>query len=148
MMGDPVEIGEKIKKNLEYIMKETDISADILKEAEKLKDPFVHASLIYTLVRERESTNLILKNIYARLDELSERIKAGQGEPVLSAIDREILEFVKLHGSVRAEDVRRKFKYKGRNAACARLSALQRVGLLTKQRVGKEVFYAYRQGDQ
>jgi len=48
---------------------------------------------------------------------------------------------VKTSGKASAEEVRAKFKYKGKNAASARLNRLCDMGLLEKQQAGKKVYF-------
>ncbi|MEM2974731.1 MAG: hypothetical protein QW112_03880 [Candidatus Micrarchaeia archaeon] len=129
------------------------------REIAKLKDPTVHAAIMYTAAREREKTNLILKNIMARIDamelklqQLEERAKSlavtAMTAPVrageLADIDKTIVSLVKDRGRATAEDIQQALRYKGRNAACARLNRLYEMGILEKQRSGKKILYAVR----
>ena len=65
----------------------------------------------------------------------------SQRFPLLSEVDERILSFIKEKGIVTAEDVRRAFGYKGRNAASARLNHLYKLGLLDKKQVGRKVVF-------
>ena len=56
-------------------------------------------------------------------------------------MDEEIVRFVKEKLHVFAEEVRKKFGYKGKNAASARLSRMFDMGLLDKKQVGSAVLY-------
>lgn len=123
------------------------------RDVEKLRDPFVVASIISTAVRERENTNRILKNIYARIEAIEEKIEkleetGGERRPapvLLPEVDEQIMEFIKQKRKACAEEVQKQFNYKGRNAACARLNALFMQGLLTKAQVGRKVYYFCRE---
>jgi len=127
------------------------------KEIAKLRDPTVHAAIMYTAAKERESTNRILKNIMARIDAmelklqaLEERAKAlgGQTAPmkevVLADVDKSIVVFIRSKGQATAEDIQTALRYKGRNAACARLNRMFELGVLDKQRSGKKIIYTVR----
>lgn len=122
---------------------------ELEREIAKLRDPTVHASIMYAVVRERENTNRILKNLLARIDALEEKIAKLEEErhPIkrienLPDIDQTIIDYIKKKGRATADDVQRAFRYKGKNAACARLSKLADFGFLTKEKVGKKVYYA------
>ncbi|MEM3030878.1 MAG: hypothetical protein QXH27_04040 [Candidatus Micrarchaeia archaeon] len=126
----------------------------------KLRDPVFLASVLYMTVREKENTNRLLKNIYARLDALEARIgrleglagEARRPAPVLPDVDQRIVDFVRQKGLACAEDVQSAFGYKGRNAASARLNNLFELGVLEKVQAGRKVFYrlpeSRLQGDQ
>jgi predicted HTH transcriptional regulator len=120
-----------------------------LSEVEKLKDPFVLASIMYSLANERENTNRLLKTILEKIDqkfiEIEKRIerieKSSKEEILLSPIDEQIVEFLKKKGYASAEEVRQKFNYKGKNAASARLNDLCEKGILHKKQVGRVVVF-------
>jgi len=59
-------------------------------------------------------------------------------------VDEEILKFVRERRHVSAEEVRKKFGYKGKNAASARLSRMYDLGLLGKKQVGRAVLYCVK----
>ncbi|MFH0836225.1 MAG: BlaI/MecI/CopY family transcriptional regulator, partial [Candidatus Micrarchaeota archaeon] len=69
---------------------------------------------------------------------------SAQGDPLLSELDEEIMTFISKQGHVTAGQVQKKFKYKGTNAASARLNALFRQGLLEKKQVGRKVIFVSR----
>ena len=128
------------------------MKADIVNIHEKLKDPVFLGSLFHVAASERENTNRILKTLLTRLDALDARLRkieggelsppAGPRPPaILPDIDFEIIDFVKGRGRVYANEVRKRFRYKGTNAACARLSKLYDQGLLGKKQVGRRVYY-------
>lgn len=122
-----------------------ELKSDLEQNMSKFNDPIILGELLYKLLEERENTNRILKNILAKLDTL-EKSKASsylpQNQlPLLPSIDEKILEFVRAEGKVSAEDVRKRFKYKGKNAASARLNKLYELNLVDKKQVGKKVFF-------
>ena len=131
--------------------------AALEREISKLRDPTVHAALLHISVKEKENTNRILKNIYARLDQLEDRLKQMEQKfssvgtvpskaapaPLLSSIDQKIINYIKEHGPTSAESVQKEFAYKGRNAASARLNKLASFGNLIKQRAGKVIYFAH-----
>lgn len=137
-----------MKDNKEKIFKsnaggsafKNEIKSDLEENMGKFRDPVVMGELVYKLLEERENTNRILKNILAKLEAL-ETGRAKHEEPILPEIDSEILGFVTEKGKVTAEDVRKKFKYRGKNAASARLNRLCNMGLLRKKQAGKKVFF-------
>lgn len=120
---------------------------------EKMRDPVVVGALLNKLSEERRSTNLLLKEIYgkferleARINELEQRLaiagfRQAREEVLLSDVDEKLVEFVRKHARVCAEDVQRKFSYKGRNAASARLNALWKQGVLDKKFAGKTTYF-------
>lgn len=140
------------------------IRNELVENLQKFKDPVVLAMLMKRVSDERESSNRVLKNIFARLDALDMRIRQlelaypnasretakdvmakppeGPRPPVLLPdVDFEIMSFAGSRKRVCAEDVQRKFKYRGVNAACARLNRLHELGLFEKKQVGRKVYY-------
>ena len=129
------------------------LSRDVEYDLEKFKDPYVVGAMIHRLVEERKLTNALFRSIDKKLEELVEisrqmrdSIREGSAgkeeiEAFLSDVDKEILKYVKLKKKVCAEEVQKKFKYKGKNAASARLNQLAKEGLLKKKRAGKRVIY-------
>lgn len=122
------------------------VSAEFREFSTKMKDPLVVGALLHKLTEERQATNLLLREINAKLERieaLENRFrKIEQGEQVLlPEVDQEIIAFVKNQGAVCAEDVQEKFNYKGKNAASARLNKLCVLGTLRKTQVGKKVFF-------
>ena len=150
------EKNENLMKNISEVRAElNDEQRALEKEIAKLRDPTVHAAIMYTAAKERESTNRILKNILARIDSLELKIsrvenearsvaKAGIPEVALSDVDKSIIAFIKSSGACTAENIQQTLRYKGRNAACARLNRLYELGILEKQRSGKKIIYTAR----
>ncbi len=124
-----------------------EIRSDLETNMEKFRDPVVLGELVYRLLEERENTNRLLRTLLQKLESLEMKMGAvpampqGVAEPLLPEIDEQILKFVKGQGKATAEQVRAKFKYRGKNAASARLNRLCDMGLLQKQQVGKKVFF-------
>ncbi len=133
---------------------------EMMEVAQKAKDPVFLATLMNRVTLERQSNNSILKNIYARLDSIEMRIRQlesakpegvrpqGPKPPVLLPdVDYDILEFARVRGRVCAEEVQRHFKYRGVNAACARLNKLSGQELMDKKQIGRKVFYFPKEVD-
>jgi predicted HTH transcriptional regulator len=120
----------------------SELKNDLEENMKKFNDPIVIGELLYKLLEERENTNRILKNILAKLEKLeSAKPSVKPEERMLPSRDEKILDFLKEQGKVTAEDVRLRFKYKGKNAACARLNKLYELDIVEKKQVGKKVFY-------
>jgi hypothetical protein len=62
-------------------------------------------------------------------------------EILLSPTDEQIVNLLRSRGAVCADDVQAHFKYKGKNAASARLNRLASLGLLERQQAGRRVYY-------
>ena len=127
-----------------------EIQSDLEANMEKFRDPVVLGEMVFRLLEERENTNRILKNVMARLDAMEAKYGALPEapeqpgvieQPMLPEIDEQILAFVKESGKATARDVQKRFKYKGKNAASARLNRLCAMNLLQKRQVGKKVFF-------
>mgnify|MGYP006312538211 CR=1 FL=1 len=116
----------------------------------KFDDPVFIATLLHKLSEERSSSNLVLKEVNAKLDRLlaleariaalEEKLVAPENNAVLSKTDEKIVALAKKK-PVCAQDVRKALKYRGTNAASARLNALARKGVLHKQQAGKKVYF-------
>ncbi len=126
-----------------------EVAKDFRKFQADMKDPLVVGSLLQALHEERSSTNLLLKEIYAKLDRIESRLNAAAPtfapqaveKPLVADVDQGILDFVSQNGPVSAQDVQEKLQYKGKNAASARLNNLCRLGFLEKQQAGKKVYF-------
>jgi len=140
------------------------IQEDIQRNLDKFKDPVVIGELTFQLLKERESTNQILKNLLQRIDQLELKVmrlgelqtrsnkyvpkttrstdtKRESNGILLPEIDERILSYVKKKISVVAEDIRKAFNYRGKNAASARLNRLYQMGLLGKKQSGRKVYF-------
>lgn len=125
-------------------------------DIQKLRDPIVIASIMHTAATERENTNRLLKTLIEKLDQkfadVDARLSAMEAgamprapqeeEVLLPSVDEGILAFVKVKRYASAEEVRRKFGYKGKNAASSRLNHMFELGLLEKKQVGRIVLYS------
>jgi hypothetical protein len=122
-----------------------ELQKDLEDNMAKFRDPVILGELVYRLLEERENTNRLLKNILAKLDVLE--AKGTHNAPVpmarqfLPEVDEQIMAFILEKGRCAAEDIRAKFSYKGKNAACARLNRLCDMGLLQKRQAGKKVYF-------
>lgn len=144
MTGDANE--DKVFKVNQADLREQ-ISRDVAENIAKFRDPVVLGELVYLLKEERENTNRILKTLLAKMEALELRLsekgrkEAAHEERMLPEVDEAIVSFVK-EGPKTAEDVRKKFGYKGKNAASARLNRLHDLGVVVKKHVGKKVFFS------
>lgn len=122
---------------------EEEIENEAKRVAKKLKEePLLLGALLAKLVEERENTNRLLKTLIARLEAIERKLgMEEEKEIILSEIDEVLMGFVKESGKVTAEDVQKKFNYKGKNAASQRLNRLYEAGLLKKKQAGKKVYY-------
>jgi hypothetical protein len=128
-----------------------EILSPLERDIARLRDPLVLASLMHTAATERENTNRLLKTLIEKLDRKFSEVEgrlaalesgAAAGEEVLlPSVDEGILTFVKEKRHASAEEVRRKFGYRGKNAASARLNRMFGMGLLEKRQVGRAVLY-------
>ncbi len=127
------------------------------------KDPVYLATLAFKLSEEKQSMNLMLKEINQKLEKLGsleKKLASYNGvqaqsvsvvQPVkptfkksvlLPEADEKIMALVKSNGGQAcAEDVQKALKYKGKNAASSRLNRLVVKGLLTKEQVGRKVYF-------
>ncbi len=140
-----------------------EVSEEFRNFSSKMKDPLVVGALLHKLAEERQSSNLLLKEINAKLDKIDvfeKRITELEGKlaastataadnlvenkekkMLLPAVDDAIVAFTREKGAVCAEDVQAQFKYKGKNAASARLNKLCTLGIVKKTQVGKKVYF-------
>ena len=114
-----------------------------LNKSQQFKELNELVVLITSLYEVEKSFNLLLREINHKLDLIVNKLDSLQPSPKeeLSEIDKNILQFIKKMGEVDAEEIRRYFNYKGRNAASARLNHLYKLGYLSKIREGKKVRY-------
>jgi predicted HTH transcriptional regulator len=139
---------------------------NISQAVQKISDPVALATMHFSIAEERKSTNLIIREINAKLDKfekLTEKIdkleeaiskitlqSTIEKTPLqhitseLSERDEEVLTHVKEKGRVCAEELQEKFNYRGKNAASARLSKLFKEGKLDKIFVGRKVYYTQK----
>jgi predicted HTH transcriptional regulator len=126
-------------------------------------------ALLLKLVNEKERNAQILERIQNTLGELNERLKKLETildaptsttfrSPTsttpkvqqkkeemdrlqLSSQDRKILEIVREKGKICAFELQKIMKYRGRNAASARLNKLYREGFLEKKVQGRQIYF-------
>ena len=119
----------------------------------QIQDPVAIGLMLYSIAEERKSTNLIIKELNAKIDGLVSKMAdldkqpaaaPAQQAPSMSDRDQEVLGYVKSSGKVSAEQMQKKFHYKGKNAASARLSKLFHEGMLEKEYAGRIVYYKAR----
>lgn len=116
---------------------------------ESYEEPIEVGKKLYDIAETIKSTNLINRDVNAKYDAILEKldliadalIKSSERNLQLTTMDEQILDYAKEKGALCAEDVRKKFGYKGKNAASARLNSLHRKGLLKKTLVNKKVYY-------
>lgn len=127
-----------------------EFSKDVKYDIEKFKDPYVVGAMIHRLVEERKLTNEMLRDIHKKLNKLVDLMEkhgidtSQTGDLMLADQDEKIMSFVRRVGKADAEEVRKEFGYRGKNAASARMNALVKQGLLQKKRVGKKVYFLTR----
>ncbi|NUN11886.1 hypothetical protein HUU53_04570 [Candidatus Micrarchaeota archaeon] len=119
-----------------------EVSAEVRELQKTFKDPVVIGQLLHDVAEERRSSNLLLKEIMARLEKIEDKIASLQGveEQILADVDKEIVDFVS-EKPVTAKEVQAKFNYSGSNGASARLNNLVRSGVLQKKQVGRKVYF-------
>ena len=133
-----------------------EIRSDLENNMQKFRDPIVLGELMYRLMDERESTNRLLKNILQKLEAIEAKVATGSNthpsdqaspmnpaaiEDLLPEIDEQIVGFIREAGKSTAEEVRARFRYKGKNAASARLNRLCDMGVLQKRQVGRKMYF-------
>jgi hypothetical protein len=121
------------------------------------------SALVKYMVEERERTNRaligmtdkirrlegVLDDMYAE-QEVEPARQAGMEnkEVPVSDLDSRIINFVQSQEMAMAcaDQVKEFMRYKGRNAACARLNRLYKEGLLDRLQLGHKVYYKYDAG--
>ncbi len=111
------------------------------------------------MIEERERTNKILGGIAAKINALEQELAepyveepVTYSDPVanrelpISQLDADILSFIQSKEMVCADQVKAVMGYKGRNAACTRLSKLYKQGLLERFQLGHKVYYKFDAG--
>jgi len=97
------------------------------------------AIAIYELAKQIEDNNRVIKTLIQRVELLESKQK--EQEMFLSEIDEKIIRLIEEKGRVTAEDVKYALKYKGKNAASARLNNLCKIGVLKKTHAGRKVYF-------
>ena len=130
---------------------------DLSQTIQQMSDPVAIGAMLYSIAQEKNSSNLVLREINAKFDNILQQLQAvsqklteiTEKSPAKTSIspnflserDEEVLKYVREQGKVCADALQEKFSYKGRNAASARLSRLFKDGLLEKIYVGRKVYY-------
>ncbi len=140
---------QQIRKELEKITKDSSSEAEGRSFAEVLK----------YMAEEREKTNRLLASITEKVQILEKRIDeedkaAEEGYAIapnskeipLSPVDASIINYIQTKGMACADEIKESMRYKGRNAACARLNKLYRMELLDRFQLGHRVFYRFNAG--
>jgi len=128
-----------------------DLIGGLAQATGQMQDPVAIGAMLYSIAEERKSTNLIMQNLNAKIDLLVNKVNQLESHtpaaapqtpsPILSERDLEVITFVKENGKVSADLMQKKFKYRGKNAASARLSKLFHEGILEKEYAGRKVLY-------
>ena len=139
-----------------------DLMGELSDTVYQMSDPVAIATMLYSIAEEKKSGNLVVRDINGKFDNIAGKLekiliqleeinkkfnapevaRTSQQSCEPSDRDQEVLNFVSLKKRVCADDLQKKFGYRGRNAASARLSKLFRNNMLEKTYVGKTVFYA------
>ena len=115
------------------------------------------------LVEERERTNKLLVGLIDKVAQLERKLNSDAAVPAiqsttasdgrmeeirLSSVDARIVDFIETseREMVCADQIKELMNYKGRNAACARLNAMCKLGLLRKDQLGHKVYYRFDAG--
>jgi FKBP-type peptidyl-prolyl cis-trans isomerase len=120
------------------------------------------ADVVKYFIADREATNQLFRAMAEQVKGLREAVNeaamesqsqeeyatAEPKEIPLSAVDAKIIEFIQTRpkGMASAEDVRVFMHYKGKNAACARLTMLYRMNVLERMQLGHKVYYKFDAG--
>ena len=160
-------IGVKLSKKTEQLERELkDLKYEINQLSSKKKkvlDENTVSSLMKQLVDERERSNKLLESITEKIAKLEKEIEikdykdpseseiqefdaVSNREVPLSELDSKILNFVQSKEMICADDLVVFMKYRGRNAACARLNKLYRQGILDRYQLGHKVYYKFDAG--
>ncbi|MFH1403173.1 MAG: hypothetical protein ABIH11_02770 [Candidatus Altiarchaeota archaeon] len=131
-----------------------ELVGDIAHTTQQMSDPVAIGAMLYSIAQEKNSTNLLIRDINAKFDVIISKIRELEGEVQeirgskaeledanLSERDQEVLDFIKGEGKVNADILKEKFQYRGSNAASARLSKLFKEGHLEKTYSGRRVYY-------
>jgi len=145
---------ESLVQNKEF----ENLVGDLSQTIQQISDPVAIGAMLYSIAEEKRSGNLVLKDLNAKFDSIlqqlqtiSDRLAKISEAPAevkpntnISERDEEVLAYVREKGRVCADSMQDNFKYKGRNAASARLSKLFKDGLLEKVYVGRKVYYTVK----
>ena len=160
-------IGVDLSKKTEQLEKELRTLKEEIEQLSskkgKIPEENVVSSLMKQLVEERERSNKLLESITEKIARLEKEIDSRDEREVeggeiqefdavsnrevpLSDLDSRILNFVQSRDMICADDLVKFMKYRGRNAACARLNKLHRQGILDRYQLGHKVYYKFDAG--
>ena len=112
------------------------------------KNPLALTNIFLGLKTAVDNFNSLLVDLNQNLKDLNDKLETveapKQHAPILSTKDQKIYDFVKARDKVCAEDLQDEFKYRGKNAASARLNKLYTMGVLDKIQSGRVVYYTIR----
>lgn len=122
-------------------------------------------SLLKYMIDENKKTTLVLRQMLDKINNLEQELDDPVEEEVIeeragdtadkspkqlaiSSIDARIMQFIQLseNSMACAEDIRKGMGYRGKNAACARLNKLYKMGLIDRFQLGHRVYYKYDAG--
>lgn len=117
------------------------------------------SSLMKYMIEERERTNQRLEELTQKMARLRSAVESmylaaeppqtvheewREGNEIpLSVLDTAVVNLVQSRGMICADELKEFMRYKGRNAACARLGQLYNKGLLERHQLGHKVYYRY-----
>lgn len=123
-------------------------------------------SLLKYMIDENKKTTMVLHQMLDKINSLEAELNEPIAEEdinedrrsdmaektpkqlAISPIDAKIMQFIQLseHSMACAEDIRKGMGYRGKNAACARLNKLYKMGLIERLQLGHKVYYKYDAG--
>jgi len=127
-----------------------ELIGSLAQSTRQIQDPVAIGVMLYSIAEERKNTNLVVRQLNAKIDSLLSKIETFEKQqkteaptitPSMSERDIEVLNYVGKHTRICAEDLQKVFRYKGKNAASARLSKLFHEGRLEKEYAGRTVYY-------
>lgn len=119
------------------------------------------AEVVKYFIADREATNARFRAMIEEVKALREAVNqtaaetqnreeyaAEPREIPISTTDAKIIEFIQTRpkGMVSSDDVREFMHYKGKNAACARLTMLYKMNVLERLQLGHRVYYKFDAG--
>ncbi|MCL5430173.1 MAG: hypothetical protein M1504_01695 [Candidatus Marsarchaeota archaeon] len=154
LKGEIVEIRKQLD---ELKARESQISSVVTEKETSEKMSSNLLQLFKLMMDEQKTTRELIKSVSEKLSRVEEEIAVSYEEEYapqeqqvkevpVSELDGKILQFIQIHGLTSAEDVRIHMKYKGKNAACARLNKLYRQHLIKRYQLGHKVYYKYDAG--
>lgn len=120
---------------------------EVLEKYKAIADnPLTFSQIFLGLKAAMDNFNTLLTDLNKKLVAIDGRLSQLEASKphdalMLSKKDQEILDYVTTQDRVSAEDLQKRFKYKGRHAASARLHKLYTMGALDKAHSGRTVYY-------